>query len=156
MDIFIPIAQLTLGVLSLPLLTALGGWVWRRVSKEARLHAELERLARVYPTLPEGKAKALYAERVNDAVHALNIRLDPLFKRERRRKRKAVVAVLALTLVGSFFVAPGVDGGSNQPFEWVLGVVLGGVVVVIFWLIERDTKRQRAALQSDENRKRAT
>lgn len=147
MDTLLPIGQLTLGLLSLPLLTALGTWVWRRVSKEARLHAELERLARVFPTLPDGEAKVTYAERVNDVLEALNTRLDPLFKRERRRKRVVVVIVLAFVFIVSLIVAPSLNGVSDDSYTSVLGIALGGVVVAAFWFIERDTKRQREALR---------
>lgn len=56
--------------------------------------------------------------------------------------------VLALVVIVSLIVAPGLNGVSNDSATSVLGILLGGVVVAAFWFIERDTKRQREALRS--------
>jgi hypothetical protein len=142
---FVVVTQLVLGLLSLPLVTALGAWIVTRFSKERRLQLEVERRGHIYSNLPDGPAKEEFAERLNDSLRALNARLDPLFKKERRRKRTVVfwagIFAAALTAVGSAASLPAESVGN------VAGLVLGAFMVGAFFFIERDTKRQRLALR---------
>jgi len=143
---FMPLAQLVLGALSLPLVATLGGWLISRLSAERRLLAQVERLAHIYPSIPESLAKAEYAERVTAAVVALNTRLDPLFKVERKRKRLVVLWVLSAIVI--LVTIATTTHSPTEPLTSLAGLILGAVVVFAFWLIERDTRRQRAVLRS--------
>lgn len=118
----------------------------RRFSKEARLTIRLERLAGIYPNLPDGSMREEFGRRVSEAGSELNARLDPPFKRERRRKRKVVAWVLSASVVLAFFV-PEVRG---EDIGNVVGVMLGLAAVGGFLLIKRDTKRQRAAIAAEQ------
>ena len=142
---FVAVTQLVLGLLSLPLVTGLGAWVVTRFSKERRLQLEVERRGQIYSNLPEGPAREEFAERLNDSLRALNARLDPLFRKERRRKRTVVGWVAVFTAasiaIGSAASLP------VESFGNVAGLVLGAFMVGAFLFIERDTKRQRLALQ---------
>src|SRR6185437_14532782 len=140
----VPLLQLILAVLSLPVATGLLGWLCSRFSKEHRLLLLVERLSLILPSLPEGSAKSEYAERVSDALRALNVRLDPLFKIERRRKRIVVVwLVVVLGLTAAFANVAHVASGNLQT---IVSIIFGGLGVLAFTLIERDTKKQRKAL----------
>lgn len=148
MSQIVPMLQLVLAVLSLPIATGLLGWLCSRFSKERRLLLLVERLSRILPSLPEGSPKVEYSERVNDALRALNVRLDPLFKIERRRKR-----IVFVWLVGIVGLAAGFANAAHIPngnYQTVLGISFGGLAVLAFVLIERDTKRQRRALSQVE------
>lgn len=138
-----------IAVLSVPAVAAATAWLARRFSKESRLLIRLERLAAIYPNLPDGPMRAEFANRVADTGAELNARLDPFFKTERRRKRKViawvVVASAFLILVFPGHAALG-EGGSN-----VVSLALGGVVVAAFLFIERDTRRQRAAIVAEQS-----
>lgn len=140
---------MTIAVLSVPTVAAAVAWLARRFSKESRLTIRLERLAAIYPNLPEGAMRDEFAKRVADAGAELNARLDPLFKQERRRKRKVVVWVVLfsafLSLVFPGHAALG-QGGSN-----IASIALGGVAVAAFLFIERDTRRQRAAIKAGQS-----
>ncbi|MBD8024876.1 hypothetical protein [Microbacterium gallinarum] len=138
--------QLLVTVLSVPAIAAGISWLARRFSKEARLIIKLERLAAIYPNLPDGPIREEFGRRVSEAGSELNARLDPLFKRERRRKWKVIAWVLAASVVLAFLV-PGVRG---EGVGNVVGVALGLAAVGGFLLIERDTKRQRAAIAAAE------
>ena len=138
--------QMLVAVLSVPVVAAGISWLARRFSKEARLTIRLERLAAVYPNLPDGPMREEFGRRVAEAGAELNARLDPLFKRERRRKRKVVAWLLVATAVLAL-LAPGLAGEHSSS---VVGVVLGIVGVGGFLLIERDTKRQRAAISAEQ------
>ncbi|HEY4269508.1 MAG TPA: hypothetical protein VGM94_15100 [Galbitalea sp.] len=70
MNGYTPLAQAVLGALSLPLVATVGGWLLSRLSAERRLLAQVERLAHIYPSIPESLAKVEYAERVTAAVSA--------------------------------------------------------------------------------------
>jgi len=140
----VSIVQLALAVLSLPVATGLLGWVMSRFSKERRLLLQVERLARILPSLPEGHAKVEFSDRVSEALAALNVRLDPLFKLERRRKRIAFSWSVAIVSV-----IAAVANAAHMPevqYQTAVAVVLGGLTVLAFLLIETDTKRQRKAL----------
>src|SRR6476659_2075440 len=91
------VVQMSVAVLSLPIIAAAVAWLGRRSSKESRLLIRVERLAAIFPNLPEGEARDEFAKRVSEAGAELNARLDPLFKQERRRKRKVVVGLLVAT-----------------------------------------------------------
>lgn len=143
------ILQMAIAALSVPAVAAAITWLARRFSKESRLTVRLERLAAIYPNLPEGAMRDEFAKRVSDVGAELNARLDPLFKQERKRKRKVVVWVLVasafLSLVFPGHVALG-PGGSN-----VASIALGGVAVAAFLFIERDTRRQRGAIKAEQS-----
>lgn len=141
--------QMTLAVLSVPAVAAAITWLARRFSKEARLTIRLERLAAIFPNLPEGTMRDEFGKRVAEAGAELNARLDPLFKNERRRKRRVIVGlVLASAFVILVFPGYAVLGtaGSNT-----VGVGLGLVAVAGFLFIERDTRRQRSAISAEQN-----
>lgn len=141
------VLQMTIAVLSVPAVAAAITWLARRFSKESRLLLRLERLAAIYPDLPDGSMRDEFAKRVIDAGAELNARLDPLFKKERRRKRKVIVwlvvvsAFLVLVFPGHAALGP---GGSN-----VVSLALGAMAVAAFLLIERDTRRERAAINAE-------
>lgn len=141
--------QMTLAVLSVPAVAAAITWLARRFSKEARLTIRLERLASIFPHLPEGSMRDEFRKRVVEAGAELNARLDPLFKQERRRKRRVIVG---LVLASAFlvFVFPGYaalgTAGSNT-----VSLALGAVAVAGFLFIERDTRRQRSAISAEQN-----
>lgn len=139
--------QLTVAVLSVPAVAAALSWLSRRFSKEARLMIRLERLAATFPNLPEGPMRDEFGKRVAEAGAELNARLDPLFKRERRRKRKVVVGILLAVVVLTFFV-PG-QATDGEGARNVISVALGLAAVAAFLLIERDTRRQRAAIAAE-------
>jgi hypothetical protein len=143
------ILQTTIAVLSVPAVAAAITWLARRFSKESRLTLRLERLATIYPNLPDGTMRDEFARRVSDAGAELNARLDPLFKRERRRKRK-VIAWIVTALAFLMLVFPGHavlgSGGSNAA-----SIILGGIAVAAFLLIERDTRRERSAIKSEHS-----
>ena len=144
MSQLVSIVQLVIAVLSIPVATGVVGWFLSRFSKERRLLLQLERLTQIFPSLPEGPAKIEYSARIVDALTALNVRLDPLFKLERRRKR--VVFTWSIAVVASI---AGIANAAHVPdgqYQTVLGLVFGGLTVAAFLLIERDTKRQRTAL----------
>jgi uncharacterized membrane protein len=144
MSQIVSIVQLAIAVLSIPVATGVVGWFLSRFSKERRLLLQLERLTKILPSLPEGSAKVEYGARVTDVLTALNVRLDPLFKLERRRKRVAFTWSIAIVaFIAAIANAAHVPDGQYQT---VLALVLGGLTVVAFLLIERDTKRQRKAL----------
>ncbi|WP_100813227.1 hypothetical protein [Microbacterium lacus] len=141
--------QMTIAILSVPAVAAAITWLARRFSKESRLLLRLERLAAIYPNLPAGSMQDEFAKRVTDAGSELNARLDPLFKQERRRKRTVIVSLV----VGSAFVIllwPGhaalEPGGSN-----LSSLALGVIAVAAFLFIERDTRRQRAAIKDEQS-----
>jgi hypothetical protein len=142
---FLVASQLAVGLLGLPLVTAFGAWALNRFSKERRLLLEVERRSQIYPNLPEGPAKVEYADRLNDSVRALNARLDPVFKKERRRKRTVIVWIgvgsIATTTVGIVLSLPA------EPYGTGAGLALGAVMIGAFLFIERDTKKQRLALR---------
>lgn len=142
------ILQMTIAILSLPTIAAGATWLAHRFSKESRLLLRVERLAAIYPNLPQGATRDEFAMRVSEAGAELNARLDPPFKRERRRKQKVVVWIVAAsafaTLVFPGHTALG-DGGSN-----VVSLVLGGIAVVAFLFIEHDTRRQRASIAAEQ------
>jgi hypothetical protein len=144
----VELLQITVAILSVPAVAASLTWLARRFSKESRLILRLERLAVIYPNLPDGAMREEFAKRVTDAGMELNTRLDPLFKRERKRKRQVVMWLMA----GSTFLALVFPGhaalgpaGSN-----VVSVALGGIAVAAFLFIERDTRRQRAAISAEQ------
>lgn len=144
MSQIVPIVQLVIAILSIPVATGAVGWLLSRFSKERRLLLQLERLTQILPSLPEGPSKVEYSTRVTEALTALNVRLDPLFKLERRRKR--VVFTWSIAVVAFF---AGIANAAHVPvgqYQTVLGLVFGGLTVAAFLLIERDTKRQRTAL----------
>lgn len=144
MSQIVSIVQLVIAVLSIPVATGVVGWFLTRFSKERRLLLQLERLTQILPSLPEGPAKVEYSARVTDALTALNVRLDPLFKIERRRKRVVFSWSIAIVaLIAGIANAAHVPDGQYQP---VVALILGGLTVIAFLLIERDTKRQRKVL----------
>lgn len=139
-----PTLQSVLAFLSVPLVSAFLIWLAPRFTRVGRLTLRLEKLAGIHAGMPEGAIRREFAERVNEVGAELNKRLDPLFKQERRRKRIAgtvvfgVVGVMALLFSGTEWTR---QGGP----EWT-GIVLGIVLVGVFWLIERDTRRQRTVI----------
>jgi hypothetical protein len=141
--------QMAVAILSVPAVAAAISWLARRFSKESRLIIRLERLAAILPNLPEGKMRDEFGNRVAEAGAELNARLDPLFKQERRRKRKVIAGVMA---VAAFLVLiyPGQrlleSGWSNAA-----SVALGFMAVGAFFLIERDTHKQRAAIRAEQD-----
>jgi hypothetical protein len=149
---FTAVLQTLLTILSIPVVAAALSWASRRLTKEGRLGARVERLSVVYPNLPEGDAKNEYAERINEALSELNARLDPVFKLERKRKRTVGFWVYGIALLLTFIFIPGFRNPeqANAVAGWTS--VVGGLVLAgAFWLIEKDTKRQRAALQRSKD-----
>lgn len=139
--------QILLAVLSVPVLTAAFTWLARRFTKESRLTIRVERLAAIYSNLPDGSPRGEFAKRLNEATAELNARIDPLFKRERRRKWKVGVWIIG---VGTFLtVLPGRAIFGEGVTSWA-GVLIGIVCVIAFLLIERDTHKQRAAIAAKE------
>ncbi len=139
--------QQTVAFLSVPLVGALLVWLAQRFTRERRLTLRLERLASIYSGLPEGETRREFGNRVNDVAAQLNCCLDPLFKRERRRKRMAAGMVFGVVLF-MVYVYPGLEWASTGGRDW-MPVVLAFVLVGAFLLIERDTRRQRVALAAD-------
>jgi len=135
--------QLIVGVLSVPTIAALIAWIAKLFTKESRLLVRVERLAAIYPNLPEGSERAELATRLAEITRELNRRLDPLFKRERRLKRKVVLWVTSLLLLVTLIFFP---ASSSSGFSSTAGLIGGGVGVLAFLLIERDTRRQRTLL----------
>lgn len=144
------VLQTSLAVLSLPTVAAAVAWLGRRFSKESRLLIRLERLAGIFPNLPEGETRDEFAKRVAEAGAELNARLDPIFKRERRRKRKVIVGLLVATAF-IVLVFPGQEL-INSGWSTAASVAIGGVAVGAFFLIERDTHRQRQAIKAEQDR----
>jgi hypothetical protein len=145
----LPIMQLAVGLLSVPLLATAAAWLARRSTKESRLLIRVERLAAIYADLPTGEPKDEFGLRVFDATRELNTRLDPLFRSERRRKRKVALWVGGVLLALQVTVIPLISGTWTPP-NWygITSGLIGGAVIVVAWaLIERDTKRQRRALR---------
>lgn len=142
----VELLQLTIAGLSVPAVAAAITWPARRFSKESRLLLRLERLAAIYPNLPHGVMRDEFAKSVSEAGAELNARLDPLFKRERRRKKNVIAwlvvasAFLVVVLPGHAVLGP---VGAN-----LVSLALGGIAVVAFLFIERDTHRQRAAIEA--------
>jgi hypothetical protein len=105
----------------------------------------------LYPNLPAGVTRDEYADRINDALLELNARLDPLFVRERKRKRIAYWVVV-VTAIGFALTFPALfSGESGWPSAWsgtVLGVFAGILLLVAHALIERDTARQRNQIRA--------
>lgn len=147
------ILQTSLAVLSLPTVAAAIAWLGRRFSKESRLLIRLERLAAIFPNLPEGNTRDEFAKRVSEAGAELNARLDPIFRQERRRKRKVIVGVVVTTAF-TVLVFPG-QGLISSGWNTAASVAIGGVAVGAFFLIERDTHRQRQAIKAEQNRELA-
>lgn len=78
----------------------------------------------------------------------MSLRLDPLFKRERRRKRK----VFAWLAIASSFVAlvfPG-HAALGDTGSTTISVILGAAGVAAFLFIERDTRHQRTAIDTEQ------
>ncbi|WP_136710126.1 hypothetical protein [Agromyces sp. H66] len=144
------ILQTWLAVLSLPTVAATGAWLGRRFSKESRLLIRLERLAGIFPNLPEGKTRDEFAKRVSEAGAELNARHDPIFKQERHRKRKVIIGVVVATAF-TILAFPG-QGMIDSGWSTAASVAIGGVVVGAFFLIERDTHRQRQAIRAEQDR----
>lgn len=71
--------EMMIAVLSVPAVAAAIAWLARRFSKESRLLIRLERLAAIYPNLPDGPIRVEFPNRVADTGAELNARLDPLF-----------------------------------------------------------------------------
>jgi Flp pilus assembly protein TadB len=140
--------QMMIALLSVPVVAAALGWLARRFSKEARLTIRLERLATIFPNLPEGAMQDEFGKRVAEAGAELNARLDPLFKRERRRKRK-VFAWLAMASAFLALVFPG-HAALGDTGSTTISVILGAAGVAAFLFIERDTRRQRAAIATEQ------
>jgi hypothetical protein len=138
------ILQTMLAVLSVPIVGAVLAWLAQRFTREARLTLRLQRLSGIYSGLPEGAPRQEFARRVEEVAVELNKRLDPLFKRERRRKRIAT-GVIFTTVMFLGLVFPGFAWRSGVGGEWV-HVAMGGALLGVFLLIERDTRRQRAVL----------
>lgn len=147
------VVQMSLAVLSLPTIAAAVAWLGRRSGKESRLLIRVERLAAIFPNLPEGEARDEFAKRVSEAGAELNARLDPLFKQERRRKRKVIVGLLVATAF-IVLVFPGREL-INSGWSTAASVALGGIAVGAFLLIERDTYRQRQAIKTEQERELA-
>ncbi|MDT0180206.1 hypothetical protein Q9S36_08285 [Microbacterium sp. ARD31] len=149
----VEVLQTTIAVLFVPAVASATTWLARRFCKEPRLLLRLERLAAIYTDLPHGSMRDEFARRVTDAGAELNARLDPLSRKERRRKRK----VIAWLVVGSAFlvlVFPGHaalgPAGSN-----IVSLALGANAVAAFLLIERDTRRERAAIDAEQTSERS-
>lgn len=147
MDNLIAPFQILLAVLSVPVITAAFTWLARRFTKESRLTIRVERLAVIYASLPDGPPREEFAKRVNEATAELNARIDPLFKRERRRKRTvgiwiAGVGTLLTVLPGRAILGEGVTSWG--------GVLVGTLCVIAFLLIEGDTRKQRDAIAAAE------
>jgi hypothetical protein len=135
--------QVIVGVLSVPTIAAFIAWIAKRFTKESRLLVRVERLAAIYPNLPEGTERAELATRLSESTRELNRRLDPLFKRERSLKRKVVLWVTSLLILATLIFFP---ASSSSGFSSTAGLIGGGVAIVAFLLIERDTRRQRTIL----------
>lgn len=145
------VLKVALAFLAAPAVVGVATWLSRRITKESRLLIRLERLAAVYAQLPPGIERDAFSIHVNELTRALSTRLDPIFRRERRLKRRATTAVYAtaiaaVSLLSVFSLS---SGTSNLPLASVIGVALGAASVAATWLIERDTKRQRAALEQE-------
>ncbi|MTH70223.1 hypothetical protein GJ743_17795 [Agromyces bracchium] len=137
----------------MPTLAAAAAWLGRRFSKESRLLIRVERLAAIFPNLPEGKTRDEFAKRVSEAGAELNARLDPIFRQERRRKRRVIVGVVVATGF-TVLVFPGLEM-INSGWSTAVSVAIGGVAVGAFFLIERDTHRQREAIKAEQDRELA-
>ena len=139
--------QILLAVLSVPVLTAAISWLARRFTKESRLTMRVERLAAIYTHLPDGSPRVEFAKRLNEATTELNARIDPLFKRQRRRKWKVGSWIIGVGTI--LAVVPGRAIFGEGVTSWA-GVLIGIVCVIAFLLIERDTKSQRRAIAAEE------
>ena len=135
--------QVLVGVLSVPTIAALIAWIAKRFTKESRLLVRVERLAAIYPNLPESIERDELATRLREITRELNNRLDPLFKRERRLKRKVVIWVTSVLVLATLIFFP---ASSSSRFSATAGLIGGGIAVLAFLLIERDTRRQRNQL----------
>lgn len=139
--------QIILAVLSVPILTAAISWLARRFTKESRLTIRVERLAGIYTDLPEGPAREEFAKRVGELTAELNARIDPLFTLERRRKWRVASWIFG---VGAVLTAlPGRALFGEGVSSWA-GILIGVLCVIAFLVIERDTRKQRAAIAAQE------
>ena len=139
--------QIILNVLSVPLLTAAISWLARRFTKESRLTIRVERLAGIYTDLPEGPAREEFAKRVGELTAELSARIDPLFELELRRKWKVACWTFGVGAVLTVFPGRALFGAGVS--SWV-GILLGAVCVIAFLAIERDMRKQRAAIAAPE------